>query len=228
MEKITVITHPLKVERLVKEGSATIVSSESFGPIGLNRCTLLTNNKQSVLDISARPFCFTFNSILFEVYSLDDCISMCSLYLKLRLGEYPGNFEVIKLGNPDTTHLYPIYDGNYLQVCSEEAKLITVDDPLMLLGLRAITHDPLCWINMMIPHAMFWLGGSCVVESRYFNSTTLSKASDTLRYMDLARRRGFRGKITDLGIDEFDRSSARYGPVEFSYSNSLDLLKFSV
>jgi len=157
------------------------------------------------------------------------------LFLKLFAGEYPISFEVHKFLNPATTHIYPIYNNlhrdemigsGYLFVCAEERGFLDscVSDVHAMLGFRAVTHDPLCWIKMTLTSPLMW-EGACIVRSEDVMDERAQMLAVT-RYVEVARRRGFSATITsDTYDDEEDliHREIRYGPVLFRYNNSADM-----
>ena len=224
MDEIDVVTHPFKIAPLLVS-AGTVISRTTFGPIGLNRYRVSTEQPEAFRAIRAYPYCFVFETAALAGNSVDDCLTMLSTLLKMYTGTTPDSFEQQHFAFPPTTHFYPVYSGQYLHVCDEERQYIAAmhTDIHTLLGLRSVTHDPLCWLRMTIANPIEWLGG-CVIRSEDFLGQR-DNITETLRYMEQARRRGFSGLSTNTIDDEINHLTAemRNGPVIFQQDLRRDL-----
>lgn len=218
MDTATVITHPMKLASL---GEITILSKEAFGPLGLNRYTIASmldvGDKLDIKAIAARPYSFVFYSNVVE-----DTLSMCAQFLETFANVRPKTFDVQSFLGPLVTHVFPLLDsGEYLYVCTEEREYLNSRLPpggtSTLIGYRAVTADPLCWINMQIDDALLWEGG-CVIRSDDFLPQQ-NNIHRTLRFTELARRRGFRAEVKQEAPIAFGAVARDLscGPVIFRY-----------
>ena len=227
MHRFELVTHPFKIEPLLKQHNINIESRVSFGPIGMERYIVAADDISPLKQIQARPYCFVLDTPVLSRYSVDDLLGMLSLLLRMCLGSAPDSFEVQKFAMPATTNIYPTFAESYLYVCAEERNFIEqfYGDVHALLGLIAVTHDPLCWINMKIPDAVEWMG-SCIVDPRDVDVND-PKIFDTLRYMELARRRGFTALATNTTDYNPSRvvTEMRNGVVVFGYDREQDMLR---
>lgn len=225
MEVVNIVSHPFKINPLIAEDLGEIASRVTFGPIGLNRYSIRTDSPAAFHAVQAYPYCFVFDSHIISRYSADDCLTMLSALLKMFLGAFPSSFETQRFAYPATTHIYPVYKGDYLYVCEEERAYIDAmhSDLNSLLGLRVVTHDPLCWLNMKIPNAIEWFG-SCVLHSEDFPDQR-DNINDTLKYMEEARRRGFVARVTNSIDFELQQvvSEMRNGKIVFDYVPGRDM-----
>lgn len=226
MYRLDIVTHPLKLEPMIKSGSVEVLYNAPIGSIGMEQYTISTNNKSEVLSIQAQPYEIVILSDTLNNYSLDDYLEMCKLFIKLKIGEYPESMVVHQFANPRTTHIYPIIDDDYLYVCEEEKQLLYLES-YTILGLYPITHDPLCWVSMQIPHPIYFEGG-CIIHSRDNNASTIDLAETTLQLMEQARRKGLVAKVTGDPTNDYEAGLShicemRYGPVKFEYNSTRDL-----
>jgi hypothetical protein len=211
MYSLNIITHPLKINKLTGTNDITVIQHQYVGPIGFRRYTIHTDDRNSVIAIAAEPFSFVVLTDVLDNYNIPAFIEMCTMFLKMRIGAQPDDFEVVKFSQPRTTYFYPTYrntwrDGvytgagpyinDYLDICDEERQLLSID-PLTFLGLVPVTDDPLCWMDMQLKRPVMWNGGA-VAHYNKKDSQVMQQIDSTLLALEKSHRHGH---------------SASYGPV---------------
>lgn len=225
---LTLVTHPLKLAAL---SNVRVLSREAFGPLGLNKYTLSALFPEQVAQaraIKAHPYSFVFHREDVD----EDALGMCAQLLEIATGARPVSFDVQAFLDPPVTHAFPLMQAalsvEYLLVCDEERGYIDSFLPNgrveNLLGYKAISADPLCWMDMRIDDALMSEGGGCLIRSEDFISQQTNIAG-TLRFAELARRRGFRAEVRQE--DPISQGNVArdlsYGPVVFHYNWQLDM-----
>ena len=151
-----VITQERKIPR-----HATIAEKRYIGPLGTAKYLLHSDREIDVEE--AVPFKVVLYSELFKDYNINHYTEMLRYFLVQSVYCNPTGFIINKYASTGTTHIYPMYQNEYIYMCSEESKLCDLS-PITLLGLCPVTNDPLCWLSMSIPDPLRW-GDTCVVRS---------------------------------------------------------------
>ena len=209
MYRTEIVTHPTKLDALIKSQTVTVVNSQSVGPIGFKRYWLALDDPSIVLSLAAKRYQFVLLTDVLEHFNLNYFLEMCQLFLKMKLGAAPDDFEIIKMAQPRTTHIYPTYrdtwrngigfaptyTSDYLYVGPEEEQLLFIQ-PLTLLGLRPVSGDPLYWklayenqVPLQMSRAVKW-NHACVMRTEGFSSKQAEEIEATHMQLERAHREG--------------------------------------
>jgi hypothetical protein len=209
MNQVTIITHPAEIYKY----KLNVINSASHGPIGMYKYVIEVDEADNaekvntILSLAAKPYQFTLLTEVVEYYSLEHLMEMCKLFLEMKNGAACDDFEIVKMTQPRTIHLYPTYRklyynekymtdcgqypyiSEYLYVCKLELDLLELN-VITLLGLRPVSNDPLCWKANQMNRGVRW-NTALVVRAEGENQQQVDEVHDTFDALESLHRKGY-------------------------------------
>lgn len=90
-------------------------------------------------------------------YSEDHLCKMFSASLLKDVGAAPSGYDVLRFYDPPVTHIYPMYDGEYLYLSKTLLKLVHFE-PISCMGYVPFCTNSRCWQDMRVDKPVYWDG----------------------------------------------------------------------
>lgn len=182
MNSILIVCHPVVASRLEEQGKIEILSFANCGPLGL-RTYRVRARQEDLRDVDlAERYRVVLPTATLDHYSLADLTAMFTMFLQKTIRAEPQGYSVVRFSDPAMTHIYPMYDDDYLYASKNERKLLFFD-AVSHLGLIPLFLDKRCWNYMYVEKPLVW-GGSAVLRSEdlLYSEDDIQLTRSTMNY----------------------------------------------